>query len=76
MSLSTVSDAIYQDLTTLRRSETESDEEIIKDLLYHAIDDEPLSDETLTAIEESLEDIKAGRCTSLEDVMKKLGIDE
>jgi len=44
--------------------------------LYHATDDEPLSDETLTAIEESLEDIRAGRCTSLEEMMKELGIDE
>ena len=40
------------------------------------IDDEPLSDETLKAIEEGLEDIKAGRCTPLEDLMKEFGIDE
>ena len=40
------------------------------------IDDEPLSEETLKAIEEGLEDCKAGRCRTLEEVMKDLGIDE
>lgn len=72
----TVSDAIYQELSSLRRGEDESDEEIIQDLLYHMIDDEPLSEETLKAIEEGLEDCKAGRCRTLEEVMKDLGIDE
>ena len=72
----TVSDTIYQELSSLRRRGDESDEEIIQDLLYHMIDDEPLSEETLKAIEEGLEDYKAGRCRSLEEVMKEMGIDE
>jgi len=72
----TVSDSIYQELSSLRRRGDETDEEIIQDLLYHMIDDEPLSEETLKAIEEGLEDIKAGRCTPLEDLMKEFGIDE
>jgi len=40
------------------------------------IDDEPLSDETLKAIIEAEEDIRAGRCRYLEVVMKELGINE
>jgi len=72
----TVSDAIYQELSSLRKRGDESDEEIIQDLLYHMIDDEPLSDETLWNIKEGIEDYKAGRCRSLEDVMKDMGIDE
>jgi predicted transcriptional regulator len=72
----TVSDAIYQELSSLRRREDESDEEIIQDLLYHMIDDEPLSEESLKAIEEGWKDYKEGRCRTLEEVMKDLGIDE
>jgi len=72
----TVSDTIYQELISLRRMDDESDEDIIKDLLYHAIDDEPLSEETVKAIDEGFEDIKAGRIIPIEDVMKELGIDE
>jgi len=71
-----VSDSIYRELSSLRRHENESDEEIIQDLLSHAIDDEPLSEETLKAIEEGLEDIKAGRCIPMEEVMKELEINE
>jgi predicted transcriptional regulator len=65
----TVSDSIYKELSSLRRHGNESDEEIIQDLLYHAVDDEPLSEETLKAIDEGIEDIKAGRYRPLEEVI-------
>jgi hypothetical protein len=38
-----------------------------------AYDDEPLTKEELEAIQESEEDIKAGRVYSLEEVAKELG---
>lgn len=72
----TVSDETYQELISLRKHRNETDEEIIQGLLDHMIDDEPLSDETLKAIIEAEEDIRAGRCRSLEEVMKELGINE
>jgi len=37
-------------------------------------DEEPLSDETLRAIEEGLDDIRKGRTRSLTDVADDLGI--
>ena len=42
-------------------------------LADNIIDEEPLSDETIKAIEESLEDLKAGRVYTLEEVRTELG---
>ena len=49
--------------------------EVIERLLDCSVDDEPLSDETLLAIEEGLEDIRMGRTIPMEEVMKELGIE-
>ena len=49
--------------------------EIIERLLEYSVDDEPLSEETLRAIEEGLEDIRKGRTIPMEEVMKELGIE-
>jgi predicted transcriptional regulator len=60
-------------LDTLKIHPRESYSDVIGRLVECTIDDEPLSDETIRAIEESLEDLKAGRTYPLEDVMAELG---
>ena len=45
---------------------------MIERLVEMAVDDEPLSDAAIKAIEESLEDIKKGRVYTLEQVMAEL----
>jgi predicted transcriptional regulator len=49
--------------------------EVIERLLECSVDDEPLSEEALCAIEEGLEDIRKGRTIPMEEVMKELGIE-
>jgi predicted transcriptional regulator len=49
--------------------------EVIERLLECAVDDEPLTEETICAIEEGLEDIRKGRTIPMEEVMKELGIE-
>ncbi|MFA5613365.1 MAG: hypothetical protein WC993_02720 [Methanoculleus sp.] len=41
-----------------------------------AVDDEPLSEEAIWAIEEALEDIKEGRLYSEDDIRKEFGVEE
>ncbi len=48
--------------------------EVIGRLLDMAVDDEPLSDETIKAIQEGLEDIKHGRTRTLEEIAEELGL--
>lgn len=62
-------------LDTLKIHPRESYNEVISRLVETAIDDEPLSDETIQAIEESLEDLKAGRTYTLEEVQRELDQD-
>lgn len=61
-------------LASLKVHPNEPFEDVIERLIEVAIDDEPLSDETIRAIEESLADIKAGRVQSLEEVADELGL--
>ncbi|KAF1073557.1 hypothetical protein MKMG_02125 [Methanogenium sp. MK-MG] len=61
-------------LSELKVHPKESYEDVIKRLVEDCVDDEPLSDATIQAIEESLADIKAGRVYSLEDVAEELGL--
>lgn len=63
-------------LASLKVHPKEPFEDVIERLIEVAIDDEPLSDETIRAIEESLADIKAGRVQSLEDVAEELGLQD
>jgi hypothetical protein len=44
-------------------------------LLNAPVDDEPLTEEDIKALEEADEDIRCGRVMSLEEVAKKPGID-
>jgi len=59
-------------LNALKIHPRESYTDVIERLVDMAIDDEPLSDATIKAIEESLEDIKMGRVYTLEQVMSEL----
>jgi predicted transcriptional regulator len=63
-------------LDNLKIHPRETYDELIDRLADAAYDDEELSDEEITGIKESEEDIKAGRVRSLRDIMKDLGDDE
>ena len=52
---------------------------VLDDLKIHkkeSYDDEPMTDEELQALREGLEDFKAGRAKSLEDIMNDPGVDK
>jgi predicted transcriptional regulator len=62
-------------LDGLKIHKNESYSSVVERLIKMAYDDEPLSDEEIKGIEESLEDIKAGRVYSEKEAKKMLGID-
>lgn len=47
---------------------------VIKRLIEEKVDDEPLTEETLRKIEESLKDLKAGRIYTTEEVKRELEV--
>jgi len=59
-------------LNTLKIHPRESYNEVIERLVAMAVDEEPLSEETIRDLERSLEDLKAGRVYTLEEVMAEL----
>jgi len=59
-------------LDSLKIHPRESYTDVIGRLVEMAVDDEPLSDATIKAIEESLEDLKKGRVYTLEQVISEL----
>ncbi|QYZ80120.1 hypothetical protein E2N92_12125 [Methanofollis formosanus] len=59
-------------LDKLKIHPRESYTDVIGRLVDMAVDDEPLSDETIKAMEASLEDLKMGRVYTLEQVMSEL----
>ncbi len=61
-------------LASLKRHSRESYSSVIERLTNLAIDEEPLSDETIKGIEEALEDIKHGRLHSEEEIMKEFDL--
>jgi predicted transcriptional regulator len=61
-------------LKSLKEHPGETYCDVIERLIDMAVDDEPLSDETLKGIEEGLSDLKAGRVRPLEDIAKEMGI--
>lgn len=63
-------------LEGLKRHPRESYNDVIGRLLDMAVDDEPLSEEAIWAIEEALEDIKEGRLYSEDDIRKEFGVEE
>jgi len=69
-----VSTDLRDKLSELKTHPKESYEDVIERLIENSVDNEPLSDETIKAIEESLADIKAGRVYSLEEVAEELDL--
>lgn len=61
-------------LEDLKTHPRESYDEVVSRLIECAVDDEPLSEETIAALEEAVADIKAGRVYSYEQVKKELGL--
>lgn len=61
-------------LTSLKLYPNESYDSVIRRLSELAIDDEPLSKETIERIEASLKDIKEGKVYTMDEVKKRIGI--
>lgn len=59
-------------LNTLKIHPRESYNDVIERLVAMAVDEEPLSQETIRDLERSLEDLKAGRVYTLDEVMAEL----
>lgn len=62
-------------LDQLKLHPRETYDDVISRLTELAIDDEPLSDETLEHLRRSEEDIKAGRTRRLADIARDLDLD-
>jgi len=61
-------------LTSLKRHPKESYNDVIERLLTLAVDDEPLSEETLRGLEESLREVRKGTLITEKEMMKKYGV--
>ena len=59
-------------LNALKTHPRESYNEVIGRLVDMAVDEEPLSDEAIRDLERSLEDLRAGRVYTLDEVMAEL----
>jgi len=66
---------VKEQLKSLQQYPKESYNDIIKRLITCAIDPYPLSAEEIAGIEEALEDIKAGRVHTEEEIMKEFGVE-
>ncbi len=63
-------------LDDLKAYKNESYNSVVERLIKMAYDEEPLTDEDIKGIEESLEDIKAGRVYSEEEAKRMMGIED
>jgi predicted CopG family antitoxin len=62
-------------LNGLKRHPKESYNDVIEYLVSMALDDEPLSEEAIKGLEESLEDIRKGNLIPEEVIRKKYGVE-
>ena len=62
-------------LDSLKTNPRETYNDVVSRLIDCAEDPEPLSERTLTAIEEGLEDIRRGRVSNRDEVMRRLGVE-
>lgn len=67
---------IKKKLDDLKAYKNESYNSVVERLIKMACDEEPLTDEDIKGIEESLEDIKAGRVYSEEEAKRMMGIED
>lgn len=63
-------------LDDLKLNPRETYDDVVRRLAEAAYDDEPMTEAEISAMEEGIADIKAGRVRSLRDVMKDLGDDK
>lgn len=63
-------------LAALKRHPKESYNDVIARLIDMAVDDEPLSEEAIRGIEEALEDIRAGRLYTEDEIEREFGAKE
>ena len=70
-----VSSEIKELLDQLKLHPGESYDSVIERLIETGVDEEPLPEETLRRIGEALEDLKAGRVYTTEEVKRKLNIE-
>ncbi|MDP2815425.1 MAG: hypothetical protein Q8O19_01965 [Rectinemataceae bacterium] len=63
-------------LDDLKLTPRETYDDVVRRLAEAAYDDEPMTTEEIEAMEEGIADLKAGRCRSLDEVMKELGDDK
>ena len=61
-------------LNSLKRHPKESYNDVIERLVTLAVDEEPVSEELLAGLEESLEDVRKGNLISEKEIMKKYGV--
>ncbi|NLW49204.1 MAG: hypothetical protein GXY86_17965 [Firmicutes bacterium] len=66
---------LKEQLSNLKTHPRESYSAVIERLLSCAIDPDPLTTEEIAGIEEALEDIKAGRVHTEEEIMKEFGVE-
>jgi predicted CopG family antitoxin len=66
---------LKEQLASLKRHSKESYNDVIERLLNLAVDDEPLGEDTLQGIEESLKDIRLKRVVSEKEIMEKYGVE-
>lgn len=66
---------IKSKLDDLKVYKNESYNSVVERLIKMVYDEEPLTDEEVKGIEESLEDIKAGRVYSEEEAKRMMGIE-
>ena len=62
-------------LDDLKLNPRETYDDVVRRLARAAYDDEPLSPEEIEAMEEGIADIKAGRVSTLDEIMKECGDD-
>ncbi|MDD4136948.1 MAG: antitoxin VapB family protein [Methanoregula sp.] len=61
-------------LSSLKRHPKESYNDVIERLVTLAVDDEPLSEETIQGLEESVVEVRQGKLIPEKDIMKKYGV--
>ncbi len=61
-------------LSSLKRHPKESYNDVIERLVSLAVDDEPLSEEAILGLEESLKEVRQGNLIPEKEIMKKYGV--
>jgi predicted transcriptional regulator len=67
--------ATKERLDSLKTHPRETYNDVVNRLIDCAEDPEPLSEDTLRAIEEGLDDVRRGRVAGRDEVMRRLGVE-